>query len=76
MAKPNLENKFVKRRKALGVSQSQIAEAIGRDVRSISDWENGRRLPELNPRQFANLCLLLQCSIHDLANDFEQLNQN
>ena len=77
MVKPNLESKFVLRRKELEITQQDISDAIGISTRSISMWEQGKHAPKLNPRQFSILCQLLKCSIHELADDFEAVkNQN
>lgn len=73
MSNPNLESKFVLRRKQLELTQEDIANAIGISVRSISHWENGTHLPKLNPMQMAQLCAVLKCSIDDLAKDFEEI---
>lgn len=71
MVKSNLESKFVMRRKQLKLTQKDISEAIGISVRSISHWEQGTHLPRLTPKQFSDLCRVLECSIHELASDFE-----
>ena len=33
------------KRKALGLTQEQLAEAVGVDKRSVSDWENDKKMP-------------------------------
>ena len=73
MVEANLESKFVMRRKALKITQKQISEAIGISPRSISKWEQGHHMPKLNPVQFSTLCTMLNCSIHELASDFEAI---
>ncbi|MEL7354066.1 MAG: helix-turn-helix transcriptional regulator [Cyanobacteria bacterium J06560_5] len=71
MVEANLESKFVMRRKELKLTQKDISDAVGISVRSISHWEQGTHVPRLTPRQFSILCKVLQCTIHDLASDFE-----
>ena len=73
MVEANLESKFVMRRKQLKLTQKDVSDAIGISVRSISHWEQGTHIPRLTPQQFSALCHLLQCSIHELASDFEAI---
>jgi DNA-binding XRE family transcriptional regulator len=61
---------FVKRRKAVGMTQRQLAEAIGVTSRTVQSWELGEYIPTLNPLQTLTLCRLLNCSVEDLARDF------
>ena len=35
------------RRKAIGWTQSQLAESIGVSVKTVSNWENGRTMPDI-----------------------------
>ncbi len=35
-------------RKTAGLTQEQLAERAGREVKSISRWENAHRAPDLN----------------------------
>ena len=73
MVEPNLESRFVRRRKELEITQKQISDAIGISTRAISNWEQGNHPPKLNPTQFSILCRMLNCSIHELAADFEAI---
>ena len=75
MVDPNFDSKFVIRRKALGLTQKNISDALGISVRAISRWEQGSNIPRLTPDQYSVLCALLRCSIHDLANDFRELQK-
>ena len=43
-----LANKILQSRKALGLSQEQLAEQIGVSRQSISKWETGQSAPELD----------------------------
>jgi len=61
---------FVERRKALGLTQREIAEAVSVTPRTVQSWELGENIPRLTPLQTLNLCQLLRCSIEDLARDF------
>ena len=62
---------FVERRKALGITQKDLADALGLNPRAISDWENGRHTPKLTPKQMHTLCSKLQCTLLDLVEMFE-----
>lgn len=62
---------FVERRKALGITQKDLADALGLNPRAISDWENGRHTPKLTPSQMHILCTKLQCTLLDLVEMFE-----
>ena len=51
-------------RKAKKLTQSQLAEKLGVTDKSISNWENGRNMPDLS--LFKPLCEILDISINDL----------
>ena len=61
---------FVKRRKALKLTQRKVAEAIDVTPRTVQSWELGENIPRLSPLQTLRMCELLQCSVEDLARDF------
>ena len=61
---------FVKRRKALKLTQRQVADALGVAPRTVQSWELGEYTPTLNALQFWRLCQLLKCTAEDLARDF------
>lgn len=57
--------KFIlKCRKTKKLTQSELAEKLGVTDKSISNWENGRNMPDLS--LFKPLCELLDISINDL----------
>lgn len=56
-------------RKLQGLTQPQVAEAIGVQTPTVSRWEAGRGPSEQHRRQ---LCVLLQCDIADLMDDLAQ----
>ncbi|MEM6837672.1 MAG: helix-turn-helix transcriptional regulator [Cyanobacteria bacterium P01_C01_bin.120] len=60
----------MKRRKALKLTQRQVAEAVGVTSRTVQSWELGEYIPTLNPLQMMRLCHLLKCSVDELARDF------
>ena len=44
----NLSEKIIQMRKALGLSQEQLAEQVGVSRQAISKWETGQSAPELD----------------------------
>ena len=57
-------NPIAKRRLELGLTQVQLAEMLGCQQQSISDWETGRSIPTM--RSLSKLSKALSCSIADL----------
>jgi len=51
------------KRKALGMTQRQLAEKLGMSDKSISKWERGVCLPDVS--LYADLCLILGIGIHE-----------
>lgn len=51
-------------RKAQKLTQSELAEKLGVTDKSISNWENGRNMPDLS--LFKPLCKILDITINDL----------
>ena len=62
------------KRKILGLTQRQLADVVGVTDQAVSDWERGVRMPRLSPRQAAALCGLLQVSIDELAQMFDEMH--
>lgn len=59
--------RLVERRKTLGLTQEQIADALEINPRTVMRWENGQSEPKLTIQQVATLCTLYRCSIDELA---------
>lgn len=51
-------------RKTKKMTQSELAEKLGVTDKSVSNWENGRNMPDLS--LFKPLCDILEISINDL----------
>ena len=51
------------KRKALGMTQRQLAEKLGMSDKSVSKWERGVCLPDVSV--YSELCQLLGISIHE-----------
>lgn len=60
-------------RKNKKLTQSELAEKIGVTDKSISNWENGRNMPDLS--LFKPLCDILEISINDLISG-EKVSKN
>jgi len=57
--------KFIKdARKAKGLTQEELGEKLGVSEKSISNWENGRNMPDLS--LFESLCNELNISVNEL----------
>jgi len=59
-----MEIKLKEARQAAGLTQTQLADKIGKKQKDISRWENGERTPSL-----PSLLLLaeaLECSVNDI----------
>lgn len=63
---------FTTHRKAAGLTQSQLAAAIGRSLRAVQAWESGAATPELPPPLTLLLCQLLRISLEQLAEMFPE----
>ncbi len=58
----------MKLRKRLGLTQKQVAAAVGVTDQTVSNWEVGRFEPRLTISQMQALCRILQCSLEELPN--------
>lgn len=66
--------KFIlKQRKEKGLTQSELAEKLGVTDRSVSNWENGKCMPDLS--LFKPLCDILGITINELMSG-EKLQKN
>lgn len=62
---------LAKRRKALGFKQSDVADLMGKSVRTISSWESGKAIPLLGPRDCKIFRICYGLSLEDLADVLE-----
>lgn len=67
---PNQESPFKKRREELGLTQRDIALALGKTDQTISNWETGIYEPKMTPREVKVLCRLMKWTLEDLPDDF------
>lgn len=56
----NIHENIKKARKAAGVTQKELAEAVGVYQKDISRWENGERTPSVEA--IAGICKALKVS--------------
>jgi len=66
---------LVNLRKQAGLTQRQVAEALGVAVVTISSWETGLKEPRLDFVQTKKLMELYKCSIDDLAKALVSLRE-
>lgn len=57
--------KIEERRKATGMSRSELARQSGVPLRTLEEWESGRRIPR-DVYQLAKVAKALNCLIEDL----------
>lgn len=70
----NSGRELMRLRKRLGLTQKQVADAVGVTDQTVSNWEAGRFEPRLTISQMQALCRVLQCSLDELPsfNDAEE----
>lgn len=66
------ENKFMNFRESVGLTQKQIADAVGVTDQTVSNWERGVYIPRLTLRQTSKLCKILNLSVDELADLLEK----
>jgi transcriptional regulator with XRE-family HTH domain len=62
-----------KRREELGLTQRDIALALGKTDQTISNWETGIYEPKMTPREVKALCRLLKWTLEEMPDDFGQM---
>ncbi len=66
----DLESPLMRLRTIRRVSQRELADALGVTEHTVSNWESGRSIPKLTPRQYLILLRVLEISPEDLPEDF------
>lgn len=61
---------FSLRRHQKRLSQGAIAKILKIKPQTISNWENDKTIPNLNPDQFFKLCGLLEVTTEEIARAF------
>lgn len=66
---------IMKLRQRAGLTQRQVADALGKTDQTISNWENGARAARLTPRETLILCRVLQCTLEELADENQEASK-
>lgn len=64
------ESPLRKRREQLGLTQRDIALALGKTDQTISNWETGIYEPKMTPREVKALCRLLKWTLEEMPDEF------
>lgn len=67
------ESPLKRRREELGLTQRDIAIALGKTDQTISNWETGTYEPKMTPREMKALCKLLKWTLEELPEEFGPL---
>lgn len=67
---PNMESDFVALRLEAGLTQRDIAEALGVSEQTVRNWEQGKHSPKLTIPQVKKLCQLLKKPLDELPDNF------
>ncbi len=63
----SLGEKLKQRRQLLNLTQRKVADEVGVTIITVQNWEAGRHIPKLYPKQMKALCDLLKFTVEDLA---------
>ncbi len=63
---PNMESELVLLRLNAGVSQKDLAEALGVSNQTVTNWERGYSEATFTLKQIKILCAVLKVNIEDL----------
>ncbi|WP_416675250.1 helix-turn-helix domain-containing protein [Egbenema bharatensis] len=58
---------LAKLRDRAGLTQRQLADALGVTITTISNWERGTKEPTMNFAQVKKMTEVLQCSLDELV---------
>lgn len=67
---PNMESDLVVLRIEAGLTQRDIAAALGVSEQTVRNWEQGKHDPRLTIPQVKKLCRLLKKSLDELPDSF------
>lgn len=66
----SFESPIVRFRTLRGLTQKDLADALGVNEQTVSNWEVGRTEPKLSPRQYKTLLRVLQITPEQLPDNF------
>ena len=55
------------KRRAIGLTQTQLAKAVGASLSAVVTWEKGTRSPQM--AALKSLAIVLKCTIDELLKD-------
>lgn len=70
MSESNQEAWLIEMRQEYGITQEQLAKALGITSRTVINWEGGHHEPKLTIRQVKILCRLFNKSIEEIPDNF------
>ncbi|WP_156804834.1 helix-turn-helix transcriptional regulator [Synechococcus sp. PCC 6312] len=62
-------------RQKVGISQERLGELLGVTRQTVSEWENGKSMPTLNPVEMQRLCQILNCTLPELVEALENIKR-
>ena len=66
----SFESPIVRFRILRGITQKDLADALGVTEQTVSNWEVGRTEPKLSPKQYKTLLRVLQITSEQLPDNF------
>lgn len=67
---PNMDSPLVTMRLAAGLTQKDIADALGKAEQSVRNWEHGKVEPKLTIAETKKLCKMLGKTLEQLPDSF------
>jgi DNA-binding XRE family transcriptional regulator len=67
---PNMDSPLVAMRLAVGLTQKDIAVALGKAEQSVRNWEHGKVEPKLTIAETKKLCEMLGKTLDELPDSF------
>jgi len=69
VVKASLGQRMRQKREMLGLSRHRVAVACEVTENTVTNWENGKHVPKLPPKQLAALLATLEWELQDLIDD-------
>lgn len=67
----NFNQWFLLKRREQGLTQDDVASALGVSGQTVSNWERGKSIPTLTLDQVKILCKILDCTLYDIPGQSE-----